>query len=440
MSFSSLSFGERAANPFKISDPCNVFGSKEADELKVKAKREILQNLTLKERADLLTSPIPTCHNSQQRTRVPSQIGSPSSTKRNHKQESAKRMSEFIQQKREAYLMQLIIDSKNEEIRKIYSTMSTSEKEYEETETTQADLATKYKLISSQSENLVARQRKNTEYANSHRVELAKKLKQKQHEISTIQSDISKNEELLEQYQTYYEFLDDFKPKDRPIEYYYDNPSKLMDEMDKYEKQNLFLIEQYQSISNQLEKDNANYAASIKEIQNAVDILESKIDNRNPLIDFQKSEQNLQIELSHIQTEIDYLYGIVRNIYIRLYRGDPKLNAMHMLQKIDADLESMYADSENLSRRFFNEKQAILEKKRREQQRLEQQKEIQRAAQEKKEAALARANRPVQKRMGKPLMYRTTLKKVVKNDDEKRRRQEAEQRRIDKLLFGDDFD
>ncbi|EAX91470.1 hypothetical protein TVAG_276890 [Trichomonas vaginalis G3] len=440
MSFSSLSFGERPGNPFRLDDPCNVFGSKEADEIRVKAKREMLQNLTLKERAERMTSPIPTCHNSQTRTRVPSQIGSPTGIKTSHKHESAKRMSEFIQQKREAYLMQLIIDSKNEEIRKIYQTMSTSEKEYDETEATQTDLATKYKLISSQSENMVARQRKNTEYANSHRVELTKKLKHKQHDISAIQSEISKNEELLEQYQLYNDFLNDFKPKDRPIEYYYDDTSKLMDEIDKYEKQNLFLIDQYQNLQNQLDKDNANYAASIRDVSQAVDILESQIDRSNPLIDFQKSEQNLQNQLGTIDSEINRLSNLVRNMYLRLYREDPKLNAMHMLQKVDSDLELMYSQSEDLNRKYYNDKQAQLEKKRRDQQRIEQQKEIQRQAQEKKEAALARANRTVQKRMGKPLMYRTTLKKVVKNDDAKRRRQEAEQRRIDQLLFGEDFD
>ena len=82
-------------------------------------------------------------------------------------------------------------------------------------------------------------------------------------------------------------------------------------------------------------------------------------------------------------------------------------------------------------------KQSKFDKDRREEMRVALQKEKEQIQQEKKEQALARANKPIKKKMGRPVMERSLPRHFVKKDNEKLLRLLAEQKAQEEFLFGE---
>ena len=440
-SLSSFSSSERMKNPFTIDDSCGVFGYKDAQNLKMQMEREKLKNYTIEQRQAML-KPTNSAYISPHATRPGSKFASPPPSYRktapNEKVPQAKRMSEFIQQKRDVFLIQLLIDQKNEEIKKINNTIYQSEKNYLESEDRFKDLTQKYKYISQQSDKAVAKQRMAAEAASCTKNELLKQLKQTTHSIGIIRADISKNQEMLENYTSYHDFLMRIKPKDKPVEWYFDDPKKLEDEFDKYEKENLFLMNQSLAIDEQMSNGAKNYSNALETIKSTLEQIENtQIEQEKENINFKNAQNSVIQESQKIDDELELIKKQVHKTYVRIYGTDSQISEMLMLEKINRDIEELYSDITLLRASYYAEKQAVCDKIRREEQRVELQKQKEIIQQEKKDAAIARANKPIKKKMGRPLIPRTNIRKVRRNDDERARRIAMEQKKQEEFLFGD---
>ncbi|OHT12530.1 hypothetical protein TRFO_17576 [Tritrichomonas foetus] len=437
---------QRPRNPFKLPPPTDSFGYREQNKRELAAERERMRKMTLVQRTDSLKPSIPSCVT--QKTRANS-VMSGKSTVRSESHSSIRfekhqRTTEFIQQKREIYIVQMLIDRKNVEISKLTNQMKNEEVGIVETEQKIAQQSQKIKLMTAKCEARLARARKKAENAIRKRVELQKQYKQVLNSVSIMRSEILKNEETLESYQRYYDFLNALKPKDCEIFDYFTRPNKLIDEMNEHEKKNLFIIEKCQYFDNQMAKN-------VKKIQKDIDSTDNTINgvnkslsdyHRTRYIDSEvedKTEGNMQYS-NQLDDELARLKEQVRRVYSSCLKKESDMGPIIMLEEIESNLHLLQTKIINVLPSFVAEKQAIKDKERREKQRKEKQEQQAIEQAKKTKQTLERANRPIKKKTGRPIIGRAVLIKHEKKDDAKLIRQRLEQQRVEQLLYGSPYE
>ena len=438
----STSLSNRPPNPFRIEDECALFGYKEANEMRHRQEREKIRTMTLKERQELLR-PTFTPSVTSQRTRR-SYATTSMSTRSSEPRKRSMRITDFIQNKREIFLLQLVQDTKMNEIEKINKQIKQSEHLFVEQEEELQKLSQQYKMISTQSEQQVANGKRRAEEANCIKIELQSKLRKKVHEIGLLKAEISKNEETLEMYQKYYQFLDRIKPDGKEVEYYFKDPKLLDEEFDKIESDNLFIIRHCLAVRDKINDGKETSAEKLRVVEEALDAILPRLEknaaeSKDILETNYDHSKEMKQELDNITDEVNSITKEVLKTYIRCYGEDPKLNIMVMLNKLNNDLEDMYYKSEFVSKAYIHQKQSQFDKERRERQRIALQNEKEAIANQKKEQALERAKMPIKRRMGRPLITKTSIRKVKRPSDEKLRRLAREQKAQEELLFGPSY-
>lgn len=134
--------------------------------------------------------------------------------------------------------------------------------------------------------------------------------------------------------------------------------------------------------------------------------------------------------------EYDKLTNKITEVYSECFGVIPDLTPLQMLEKLENALEEFYENADNVSTEFMTEHQTMINKERREQQRIASQAAKEKAQQEKKEHAIARATKPINKRYGRPVISRAVPIKHEKNIDEERLRILEEMRKEEEMLFG----
>ena len=110
-----------------------------------------------------------------------------------------------------------------------------------------------------------------------------------------------------------------------------------------------------------------------------------------------------------------------------------------MLARIENKLEQMYNQIEFVDQNVILKIMTIRNKKKREDSRRKAQQDKDKALQDKKEQALQRAQRPSNKRNGRPLMMKSQPFKKNKKDDDKLKQILIKQLELDNLLYGNDL-
>ena len=447
MATSSSVSSSRSANPFRITQPTQLFGYKESQNLKERTAKSQLMKLTLVQRSKLLHPPVP-IYRSQDVTSKSSAFSSSYnfnhsslnhsySGRKEERQQRCRRMTEFIQQKREIYQVQLLIDRKREEIQKIKNEIRQKENEYNDDEASMFDTAQKYKILTAKVEDELAKGRKQMEQAISERVTLQKQMKRQNINIEIIKSELSKNEDLLEHYQEYSEFLSKFDDKTLM-----NNPDNLLREFSDLEKENLFLIqecEEFQTdIIHSVEEPEKRLKHAKDALQRITDLLENSNEEKQ-LKDLQETHEiySKPVTTDSVDNEIKEISELVEKTFFNCFGRKADLSAIAKLEKIENKLEDFYKQIENVAPSFVHMKQSKFDKDRREEMRVALQKEKEQIQQEKKEQALARANKPIKKKMGRPVMERSLPRHFVKKDNEKLLRLLAEQKAQEEFLFGE---
>lgn len=425
----------KGSNPFTIPEVVELFGTRDNEKMRIEEERDTIRSMTLAQRAEMtrpgLNSQLGSAQRSTQQTARSISVMSTGSTQKSARRQ---RTSEFIQQKREIFLIQMLIDRKNKEIKKINKKIQFEEANIIETHHNLDQTAVEYKITTAQIEQNLAKARKAIEAATRQRVELNKQSKMKVQSVAIMKSEISKNEELLENFHRYYDFLESLVPDKYTMFTYFSSPDKLIEEFTKIEKENLELYNvchHYQGLLDQ----------SLGAIEKELNITEEHTQKeKNNLINVIKKQQELIDRESPSPEEVDQEllnFGkMIRSTYVKCFGKDSNVSSLTMLEKIENEMEMKFQKLEVISPQFIQEKQAIRDKERREEQRKAKQ-EKQAAEQKlKMEQAIERANKPINKKTGRPLYQRTIPIKVVRNDDARILALRREQQRQEKLLYG----
>jgi len=428
------------SNPFYISDKLHMFGYQEAKSLKIKEERQSMKSLSLVDRTGLLKPRVPSSlYRTLPNTRSPLYSAKSNSSfirRKKESQERFQRMTEFIQQKREIYVVQLLIDKKGEEIEKINDSIIGDEKQMNEEEIQISDTAQRYKMMTTKIEADLAKGRKSAEHMTQQRVELLQRFKRQTTNNAIIKSEISKNEETLESYILYHDFLSQWP--DGPG-WFLSDPNIMINELARIESENLFLIRQCEQITESKRGETKDYNQLFNDLERIIESIEH---SREKSLNFpmQGQEPNEVESIEDIESLISSYTSIIEKTYKSCFKKRADVTPITMLERIENRLEEMYQEITLVEPAFVDAKQLQREKERREEQRKLMQKEKERLQQEKKDQALARATKPIKKREGRPLVARTIPFKAHKNDDEIQRLLLLGMEKQQALLFGSPYE
>lgn len=438
----------RSKNPFQLPCECEIFGYKEFEKKRIQNERESIRRMSLIQRADLQKPKVPTCILSSTliTSRNMQSKSSLSTTtilqqKRESDQQRSMRVTEFIQQKREIYIIQLLIDKKNQEIKQIYNRMETSEKNLIQREQ-QIEVDTeKIKLANTHNEMKLARAKRHMEDEISKKVELQRKLRNVTNNVFMLNSEISKNEDMLQSYQSYEEFLQKLTPEDEKIFEYFNSPEVLIKELHTIERDNLTLIQNCQHFESLVEKGVSSLKKKDDEALERINEIKNQLDNLEVVDTFPDELYPAAAKSFDVKSqEIKNLSEIIERIYINCFGATADVTPVVMLQRINIKLEDFYDKMDLIDPDYALNKQAIKDKQRREQQRREKQEKQEAEQKIKMELTLARANRPIKKKNGRPLYGRGVIKKNEKKTDLKMLRELKEKKETEKLLYGEKSD
>lgn len=482
-------------NPFRIPPVAELLAGREEEEIRINEEREAVRSMTLKQRAELCRPPIPdylirssqhaspetSIYGSSNTTPNLSRLSSRNTNRKRPKTRSSLfitnrqlingdfqfddgfedsekyrngqstsdqptmhktqrgRITEFIQEKRDIYHVQMLMDRKNYEIQRLNKQIANEEASLLEQERNIEESSQSYKIQTTKVETDLARARKKMEEAVRRRVSATKSLRQFKQQVEQMKSEISKNLDTLDDYQSYKIFLESLLPNGKTVEQYFVQPSDLITELEVVEKDNLFLIQQCQ-ILNELQNRSEK---TMKEVIDTTEVLIEKAQNKLSNVEevpiFDQSNEEILENQKEVENEIKRFGKLVNNLFIKCYKKESNISTIGILEKIENDLEDMYKKIDLIDSKFVTEKQSGIDKRRREQQRKDK---LEKQALEQKmktDQALKRATQPIKKQTGRPLYERTTPIKMHKTNDAKLLAQKMEQQRVDNLLYGELF-
>lgn len=347
-------------------------------------------------------------------------------------------MHEFVDEKREIYRLQLFIDKKNKDIQNFSEYIGKNEKKIEDKKSKIESLSDQYKRAGIQIEAALARRRKYADIAARKTSEKRRELQQFKNSCEMLESDIIKKEALLETYQRYQHFLKLFVPEDNTLEKYFSSSKVLINDLQRIEDENLFLIQECNHLINSLNESSTfaqNELASAdnlnSEALHRLSLIETVVPFNNQFTPIQE-----QTILSN-EEELQQLSDMVKKTYESCLNPEIDMKPMTMLERIEMRFEKMYQMLVYVDPKFIEEKQAAKLKLRRDQQRKMKQEKQQLEQKLKTDQAIERAKKPIPQKYGRQLNERIIPIKIQVHDGEKERAKQREIEREMNLLYGE---
>jgi hypothetical protein len=425
------------SNPFVLPDDGDIFGAREFERRRRSVARSSLMGTSLIQRTDLLRPPIPPCIIQRHSVLAPTP---PIVVPRRgaDQMERSKRITDFLREKRQMYLLQLMIDGQLVDMEEIRKTMSESEREILEEEATINRLSREYKQTQNENEANVNRGFRQREFAIQRRAELQGDLRRATTNVAAEKSLISNRLEILEDYKLYQEFLKSITPEGLCHSDHFDHSDKLVDYLDEMERYNLGLIQACQQTEEKLAVADADTALEFAIADEAAKLAAEHMDK----VPAAPAELPGITEktVSHgkaLEATCDKLEKAVQVCYLKCFPRAGICATMAMLERIENTFEQFYRQLALIQPAFIAKKQAQQIKHHREVQRQLKQEKEEAEQRLKIEQAIYRSTRPVHKHEGRPLMPRSQPFRANSGEDHALMAQLKEQRRVDELLFGE---
>jgi hypothetical protein len=347
-------------------------------------------------------------------------------------------MAEFIEKKRQLFLIQMSLDTKKQEIKKL-------EKKAEERERKLMQEDEALKRDAQRFDNFLTNNDIQAVQAIQRAEEETKAKQVKQNDIkklnarkSAIKNDINKIKDQLAKCMTYKNFLDSLTPESwfkesDPNDMYFKKPEQLLAKFTALEEENLFLIQSSQEIDEQLDElKKQEHEAKEKmdkqaeDLRNQIENLEKQIQEENEQKEIiQRRLMNTNDEQSN--EKLKCLKKKIREIFesscdASILTDDP--DPIYMLTQIESKLESLLSDIGEIKDDFIIKHEKARDKERRKQSRDAKNNRAQQAPIRKpKEKA------PVKLRVGKPLMQRSKPLEKKSQENFKKTQQEDQIKR-----------
>lgn len=437
----------RQPNPFRIRPEELEFEAAALESERAKTERRNYLKQSIVDRAKVLQPKVPL---RQYSPRIPK--SSPVSARVFNKDQYKRRqrLDEKIAEKRDIYLIQLILNKKGKNLDQLLQQIEDEKEIVDVMENRIIEESHQCQRESDRVELELQKGRKQAESATQARVDIEKALHKRDNNNGLLQSEISKNEENLENYQLYREFLLQVKPDNMTMEEMFKDPDILIKIIDNEERDNLFLQQQLDILEDMESRGNTTAETQLQDLKSHIALLEERInkDVVPALKSYEEAPENQQQqqqqededeeEVPRQPTELEYLSARVMKLFVDCFKKTAALTPVEALERIEAKLEEFYRECELVNPEFIREKQDIIDDARKEAIRKQIILDRERMLLEKKMHALERATRPVKRRVGRKLMERSLPNRQQKKSDELLLLQQMEKARVEKLLYGED--
>jgi hypothetical protein len=346
-------------------------------------------------------------------------------------------MTGLVLQKREMFHLQLLIQRKRQEIANLDSERCAAEADFFNSQRELDETANQFSTASAQAEAAVARARRAAEIATKKRMYLQKQMWIATQANAAVRADIAKQQDQLDRYREYRDFILRLTPDGHTMEEFYSDPLLLVAELDRLHEATLFLM-------NQVKRFAAIRDENIKRTADAIDATEQELAAIPEVEEVEEctevlSDGNLRAS-DHADQELRRITALVARAHRGCFRGTSNLSAFAMLDQIETGLEQLHNRIRCIKWAFVQAKQ-----RRKDEERLERQKKetTERKAADvklKSDQALERAQMPIKRRTGKPTIRRMLPIKINRQDPDVFMAEQMERERLEKLLYGDVYD
>lgn len=377
-------------------------------------------------------------------------------------------ISDLITKKREMFLVQMSLDTKREEIRKLEEKAHLKEDALHRSEQMLEEDAIRFDAFLKENDKKAHDAIKKAEEETRKKQEKVFEIKRLTQHMQQLNSDIIKNKETLDECFKYKTFLDDLTPQqwvsdqkrinldnmndnDKVLPIYFTRTNQLMDIFASLEEQNLFLIQNSQETEQTLEELQNSYSQTKLMMENQSQQQKQQIDDLQYQITREKHRtENLKQKrlkssdlsnssINNNQNSIDEneevllleLNKKVQSVYEQCgFDSSSRPTTLFMLAQLESRLEVLLNEISLLPSEFVLKSEKEKEKKRRERKREEQQELFIQQQEERNRRAIERSMQAPKKRTGKTIMYRSRL--VNNNEVKKETISNAE---IDELKY-----
>jgi hypothetical protein len=340
-------------------------------------------------------------------------------------------------------MVQMLINRKALEIKEMSRKMHNSEVDAVNTEVEIKAAVERCKVQNAATEQRLAKARKACEAAGKRRVDLVSKWKHAVASVGTIKSEISRHQEVLENYRTYREFMEALLPEGKTIEEFYTSPRVVGDELAAMERGCHSMITVCQAFDDHLDRSTSALDHQIEDMDEVINGVKEKHDGFRrscPPIDPQRYVFRGQKWAEQTESRLARVSELVKMVYERCFKKESHLAPLGMLTDLENTLDEFHQAIVLIDPDFIAQKEAATLKLRREEQRrIKQEKQAIEQAR-KREQALERACKPVKRKTGRPLVRRGRPVRREKKYNEQFLAQKREQARIEELLYGETFE
>jgi hypothetical protein len=418
-------------NPFDLPPDSSLFDLRDREAAEMREQHNLLMQRSL---VDRTLSRLPPLHASSGRS-----PGSPGETQTlappPAERQQRQQMTEFVDQKREIFLVQLLIDRKNKEIDRIQNIRKTEKKNIIQEQGKIAEQSNQNKMTTSQQELELSRAKRSMDAAIKQRTELSKELKKKTAFVQVLESEISRNQETLDAYRSYAEFMKRLTPEStKPLEFFTE-PEVLLQELENVENENLFLIRHCQELTDEQDGALRIVQAEIDGRNAESEVLMAAVGRLPQVTEVPAVASGALKECDALDVQLRAFAAIVRKTYRQCFSEASEVNTLTRLERLEMELETMYRQSGTIDPSFRAMQQTEKDRARRDKQRKEKAEKLEREQKRKLEQALIRAQMPVKRRAGRPVYERTLpIKKRKDPIDERKKQQEEQQQEV--FLYG----
>ena len=438
----------RPPNPFRVTDEKDAFQLKKSLNARINAGSSLVSLVP--------TSPGNVRYNPITKPRITSSelktIDRSKMLPETYKNQET--LSEFILQKREIFLAQLAINTKQEELQRLERLEREKQSEIESKEAEIELFKSQFAKFLETDGKVTMETRQSAQNKAMESNAVSNQIKEISTKINTLRQEIAHQEEKLEECQKYQKFLDSLTPpdwkKDHPGEMFFKDPQQLITIIQSLEEQNMFLIRHCQEAEETVERYRAKFNQLLEsrdgEMMSMMQNKEEKkreLDKTKMKNEQYKAEGNFRYGNELNKNEYQDIEKEIRDFHASLGFDDASQKDIAlMLRRIENKMEDLTLKLETIDPQTVKILAQEKERVRRDDKRSKEQEKKSMDQAEKVKKAIELANKPIDRKMGRPLIERIVVKKGQSRQEEEERakREKIEKEADDQLLFGQIWD
>jgi hypothetical protein len=351
-------------------------------------------------------------------------------------------MPEFVSQKREIFLIGLMINRRRAEIAGLAAEAEAEKARFSDAKRKIVELGDQYKATTARLEAGVARGRISAEAARKRRIELQKEYTQVHQRTALFRKQIAANRRRVEDYHRYVAFVRTIVPDGVGVEHFYKDPANMTQELRHMQDSIVILIGQLERLGHTFDKNCQAIGADLTATTTNLTVLTKQREALPSSSEFTSALNPATIRHGEqIESELVHLTKLVAHSHAYCFGGAESdlLPALLMLERIANALDDLFLRLEHVDDEYAEAKQKIHDEQRLEQRKLDLAARRTLEQKLKADAAVERAQLPIKKRTGRPSVRRMLPIAMNRRDPARDRAARLERERLEGVLYGPDL-